>query len=73
MFLYLSIFCLFGHSYAQHDHSLHVDAKFVHGEALRTAWLTKQEMLEYIEDYVSALTHIAYTYDTLYELPANHP
>ena len=72
MIISLNIFCLFGHSYA-HDHSLHVDSKFVHGEALRTAWLTEQEMLEYIEDYISALAHIAYTYDTLYERPSSHP
>jgi hypothetical protein len=41
-----------------HDHSQHVDPKFIHGEALRVAWLTKPEQLESVYEYTSVLRHM---------------
>jgi hypothetical protein len=69
MLLFLSVLCTWAEA---HDHKQHVDNKFIHGEALRTAWLTRVEMIDYVEDYISALAHISYTYDTIYERPTSH-
>ena len=54
---------------AQHDHSLHIDSKFVHGEALRSAWLDKYEIGDNIKEFVDSITRLNEQYETLIENP----
>lgn len=40
---------------AEHDHTLHIDAKFVHGEAMRSAWLSLDELEKNIIEFSDQL------------------
>jgi hypothetical protein len=57
---------------AEHDHSLHIDPKFIHGEALRVAWLSKSEIIENLSEYKDALGHLHSVYDELVLNPPEH-
>ena len=54
---------------AQHDHTLHLDSKFVHGEALRSAWLDKYELGDNIKEFVETLTTLNEQYENIVENP----
>jgi hypothetical protein len=57
---------------AEHDHSLHIDAKFVHGEALRVAWLSREEVQGNLKEYIETLRHLHGIYDNLILNPPEH-
>jgi hypothetical protein len=40
---------------AEHDHSEHLDKKFISSEAKRVAWLRLPDLLKALEDYTTAL------------------
>jgi hypothetical protein len=57
---------------ASHDHGLHIDPKFIHGEALRVAWLSKAEIVDSIREYIRTLDHLHETYDRIVLNPPAH-
>lgn len=65
----LIVSLLFLSAFAQHDHTLHIDSKFVHGEALRSAWLDKYELSDNIKEFVETLQHLNEQYETIIENP----
>ena len=51
LFLWLALLT----AMAEHDHTLHIDAKFVHGEAMRSAWLSLDELEKNIIEFSDQL------------------
>lgn len=55
---------------AQHDHALHIPEKFIRGEARRASWLSKDKLVDLINEYKGILTSIGNKYDTDFEIVA---
>ena len=55
---------------AQHDHELHLDTKFIVGEARRVGWLKIEEIERNLRDYIDALRLIETKYAESFENPA---
>ena len=51
LFLWLTLIS----AIAEHDHTLHIDTKFVHGEAMRSAWLSLDELEKNIVEFSETL------------------
>jgi hypothetical protein len=52
-----------------HDHSLHLDTKFIHGEAMRVAYLNRTSMLKDMGTYMTGLKKLNEVYDELMAIP----
>ena len=63
----LGLMCL---ANAQHDHALHLDTKFIVGEARRVGWLKMEEITRNLQDYIEALRLIESKYAESFEDPA---
>jgi hypothetical protein len=48
-----------------HDHSLHLDTKFIHGEALRMSYQKRSNMFRDVGVYIEGLEQLNAIYDNL--------
>lgn len=58
---------------AEHDHTLHIDAKFVHGEAMRSAWLSLDELEKNIIEFSDQLQAMNNLCEQNRGIPSNDP
>merc|ERR1712037_30804 len=54
---------LLGISNAQHDHTQHIDVKFISGEARRLAWHKLEDLIKYIDEYSEAVRFVEKKYE----------
>ena len=54
----------------QHDHGLHIPEKFIKGETRRASWLSKDSLIDLIDEYKGILSGIATKYEADFEVAA---
>jgi hypothetical protein len=57
-------------SFGAHDHSQHIDAKFIAGEARRIAYLPLDAVVKYIEEYTEAIKFIERKFEDHFSDPS---